>query len=187
MSQEQDDVEIKGHSYDGITEYDNPLPTWWLWTFLITIIFGFIYYLHYEVGGGPSLKQELAAAMEEIDQQKAHAPQVEETESSLEASMKGDAVLALGATTFSTKCAACHGPQLQGLIGPNLTDHYWIHGKGTRLDIVKVIREGVGDKGMPSWAALLKKEEIYGVAAYILSKKDSNPPNPKAPQGDLVQ
>lgn len=188
MNQENnDEVEMQGHSYDGITELDNPLPMWWLWTFFITIIFAFLYFIHYEFNGGPTLKQELATAMEEIEQHKAQAPKPEETEESLAAAMKGDAVLAAGAQAFATKCAACHGPQLQGQIGPNLTDNYWIHGKGTRMDIIKVVRDGVPDKGMPTWGPLLSQDELYGVVAYIISKKGSNPPNPKAPQGEAVQ
>lgn len=182
------DKEIKGHDYDGITEYDNPLPTWWLTAFFATIIFGAIYYLHYEIAGGPTLKQELAAAMKEIEAHKsAAAPVIAETEADVEAATKDDQVVKLGAATFEGKCAACHGAQLQGMIGPNLTDKYWIHGKGTRLDMLKVIREGVADKGMPPWGALLKREEQYAVVAYVLSKKGSNPPNPKAPQGELVK
>ncbi|MGZ3749173.1 MAG: c-type cytochrome, partial [Pseudobdellovibrionaceae bacterium] len=101
----------------------------------------------------------------------------------LTAAMKDPKVAAVGAATFSTKCVSCHGPQLGGLIGPNLTDNFWIHGKGTRMDIVKIIRSGVPEKGMPPWESLLSKDEVYGLAAYIISKKGSNPANPKAPQG----
>ena len=72
------------------------------------------------------------------------------------------------------------------MIGPNLTDHFWLHGKATRLDIVKIIRDGVPDKGMPPWGTVMSKDELYAVASYIISKKDSNPANPKSPQGEEV-
>jgi cytochrome c oxidase cbb3-type subunit 3 len=183
----EETVEAPGHTYDGIHELNHPLPSWWLWSFFFTIIFSFLYYLHYEIAGGPSLKQELSVAMQEIQQNQAHQPVVLETEESLTAAMRGSAVLTLGSTTFAAKCAACHGTNLQGQIGPNLTDKYWIHGKGRRTDIVKVIREGVADKGMPNWGQILSKEEVYAVAAFILSKKNSNPPNPKPPQGEAVE
>src|SRR5574343_592852 len=104
MSQDQD-LLIKGHEYDGIKEFDNPLPGWWLVTIYATIIFAFIYVIHYEFGSGPTLAQE-------------------------------PKVLAMGAEVFTGKCASCHGNELQGLIGPNLTDKYWIHGKGKISDIV---------------------------------------------------
>jgi len=182
MSDEQ-----KHHVYDGIIEHDNPMPTWWLWTFFITIIFSFIYYIHYEFAGGQTLQQELAVAMAEIEKGKASAPQVLETEESLAAAFGADGIAELGAAQFAQKCASCHGAEMQGLIGPNLVDKYWIHGQGTRLDIVKMVREGVADKGMPPWGPVMKKEEIYAVAAYILSKKGTTPGGSKEPQGNLVE
>lgn len=179
---------LTDHDYDGIREYDNPLPTWWLWTFFLTIIFAFLYFLHYQFGGGPTLKDELAVAMKNLEAASAqHAPAVTETEELLAEAMKSPQSVELGATTFAGKCASCHGPQLGGLIGPNLTDNFWLHGKGTRMDIVGVIRKGVPEKGMPPWETLLSKEEVYGLTAYILSKKGSNPANPKAPQGVEVK
>ena len=91
-----------------------------------------------------------------------------------------------GGKVFATKCAPCHGPQLQGSIGPNLTDDFWIHGKGTAAEIAQIVRQGVPDKGMPAWEALLKPEEIQQVAVYVAAAKGSNPPNPKPPQGNKV-
>lgn len=178
----------KFHEYDGIIEHDNPLPTWWLWTFFLTIIFAFLYFIHYEFAGGPTLKQELSVAMSQLEKEKAasEAASPMETEESLAAAFAKDGVVSAGQAVFASKCAACHGQELQGLIGPNLTDKFWIHGKGTRMDIVKVIRDGVPDKGMPPWGPVLKKEEVYSVAAFILSKKGSNPKGAKAPQGEEV-
>lgn len=185
-----DDIKdpLTDHDFDGIQEYDNPLPTWWLVTFFATIIFAFLYVIHYEFGGGPTLTQELDVAMKNLEKASAqHAPAQTESEESLAETLKDPKWVALGATTFSAKCAACHGPQLGGLIGPNLTDHFWIHGKGTRLDIANVIRKGVADKGMPPWEGMLSRDEVYGLTAYIISKKDSHPDNAKPPQGEEVK
>ncbi len=188
MSEEKNDknLELPGHNYDGITELDNPLPGWWLWTFLFTIIFAFLYYIHYEVAGGPTLKQELATAMQELEKNKQHEPLLTETEETLIRAMGGPNVLAAGAEVYNSKCLVCHGTNLQGQVGPNLTDKFWIHGKGTRTDIIKIIREGVLDKGMPNWAQIFSKDEVYAVTAFIISKKGSHPVNPKAPQGEPV-
>lgn len=185
MSQDQQ----KYHEYDGIIEHDNPMPTWWLWIFFLTIIFSFIYYIHYELAGGPTLQQELTIAMEQLERQQSAALSSVplETEDSLAAAFSKDGVLELGQGQFASKCAACHGPELQGLIGPNLTDKFWLHGKGTRMDLVKVIREGVPEKGMPPWGPVMKRDEIYAVTAFILSKKGSNPAGAKAPEGDVVE
>ncbi len=68
-----EEPKLLDHDYDGIQEYDNPLPNWWLTTFFATIIFAFLYYIHYEVAGGPSHRQELQVALLEI--QKNAGPQ----------------------------------------------------------------------------------------------------------------
>jgi len=179
---------LTDHEYDGIQEYDNPLPTWWLWTFFLTIIFAFLYFIHYEFGGGPTLTQELAVAMKNIEAAAVqHAPAVTESEEMLAEAMKDPKLMELGGAAYTGKCAACHGPQLGGLIGPNLVDNFWLHGKGTRMDVTNVIRKGVPEKGMPPWESMLSKDEVYGLTAYILSKKGSNPANAKPPQGEEVK
>jgi len=81
---------------------------------------------------------------------------------------------------------ACHGDKGQGLVGPNLTDAYWIHGKGTRADIFKVIHDGVPDKGMLAWGEILKPEEVIAVSSFVFSIRNTNVPG-KAPQGDKVE
>lgn len=177
----------KHHVYDGIVEHDNPMPTWWLWTFFLTIIFSFIYYIHYELAGGPTLNDELKVAMQELEKTTSSAPKLMETEESLTAAFNVAGALELGAAQYAQKCASCHGNELQGLIGPNLVDKYWIHGQGKKLDIVKMVREGVAEKGMPPWGPVMKKEEIYAVSAFIYSKKGSQPKGSKEPQGNLVE
>lgn len=188
MSNENDKI-IQGHDYDGILEYDNPLPTWWLVSFMGTIIFAFLFFIHYQFGGGPTLAQELEQATSEMKKNVAAnpAPSEAETEESLSKNLKDPKVVELGASVFSSKCAACHGNELQGLVGPNLVDNYWIHGKGTQVDIIKVVRTGVLDKGMLAWENVLKNEEIQAVTAYIFSKKGAKVSNPKPPQGNIVE
>ncbi|NJL24058.1 MAG: c-type cytochrome [Calothrix sp. SM1_5_4] len=180
----ENDILIENHEYDGIQEYDNPLPNWWMMTFLGAIIFGFIYWVHYEFGGGATLRQELQSDMAQVESLKKNAPQPVETEEELQKLLASAPVLEEGKQLYNAKCAACHGAQLQGLIGPNLTDEYWLHGEGTLLGIAQVIRKGVLDKGMPNWDTQLKSTEIKAVTAYVASAKGTNPPNPKAPQGE---
>lgn len=185
MSEEKD--QLTSHDYDGIQEYNNPLPMWWLWTFFGTIAFAFIYYLHYETGAGPTLQQELDKAMSVIAENKQHqSPQTPVSAQDLESQLK-TADLKNGDAHFQTKCAACHGNLFQGGIGPNLTDAFWIHGKGTPEDIIKTVRDGILDKGMPAWGAMMNDKDLVDVAALILSKQDSNPANAKAPQGEKVR
>jgi len=76
------------------------------------------------------------------------------------------AVLENGRQTYAKFCAPCHRMDGGGLVGPNLTDDYWIHG-GAFADNVKIIWDGVPAKGMITWKTVLKPDEIYSVASYI--------------------
>lgn len=186
-----DNNQLLDHDYDGIKEYDNPLPNWWLTTFYGAIIFAFIYTIHYEFGGGWTQSKELAEDMSHykaLQQAAAQSKSSEpaESEEQLMAMMSKAENLTLGKEVYVAKCAACHGDQGQGLVGPNLADNFWIHGKGTRADILKVVRTGVADKGMPPWENMLKTEEVMAVAGYAFSLKGTSPANPKAPQGAEV-
>ncbi|MGE3684326.1 MAG: cbb3-type cytochrome c oxidase N-terminal domain-containing protein [Bdellovibrionales bacterium] len=185
MSEDKDNP-INGHDYDGIQELDNPLPNWWLTTFLITIMFSFFYWIHYEFSGGVNQWQELKQDMAHIEVLKKKRPATGDSDQDLEKLLASASVVDEGGIVYAAKCASCHGPQLQGLIGPNLTDEFWIHGHGKLSEIVGVIRKGVLDKGMPPWDGQLKDNEIKAVAVYIAKQKGTNPPNPKAPQGEKI-
>jgi len=175
------------HVYDGIVENNNPMPGWWIWLFIGTVIFGALYWIHYTFGGGESLKQEFQVAMKEVQQMQGSAPAGPEVSEEVLAALGQDpTALALGGKVFAEKCSMCHGVELQGLVGPSLVDKYWIHGKGTRKDIFTTVSAGVADKGMPAWGSVLKEDELKAVAAFVFSKKGTNPPNPKAPQGEPV-
>ncbi len=201
---------LLNHNYDGIQEFDNPLPNWWLMTFFGTIIFGVIYWVHYEVGGGPTLKQELAAEMDALKigsksggsagsaatagttggtagavgdaAGSAQQPKGPMSDDELKAAFTEEAKTK-GKAQFTSRCAACHGNDGQGTIGPNLTDNFWLNGDGSPKELVRIITKGVPEKGMLAWEAMLKSEEILQAAAYVYSIRGSNPANPKPPQG----
>jgi cytochrome c oxidase cbb3-type subunit 3 len=179
---ENGDVPVTGHAYDGIEEFDNPLPNWWLVTLFATIIFAFIYYLHYTVGGAPTQLQELEADMKALPQ----VAKAQWNEADVTQKMNALSSLAKGKEIFQGRCASCHGPEGQGLIGPNLTDKFWIHGHGTRADLMQIISEGVLDKGMPAWATMISEDEVLNVAAFVHSLRATHPSNPKPPQGEEV-
>lgn len=181
--------ELLDHNYDGIQEYDNDLPRWWVALFWGGIIFGVFYVGYFHFAGGKFTTELIAAEMKKIDEQKAvaqeAAPKEESSRESLLVLASDQQALSAGQEVFIAKCAACHLEKGQGLVGPNLTDDYWIHG-GDITDIKTVIVNGVLDKGMIAWGPLLKPEEVNQVTAYVWSINGTNPPNPKAPQGDLV-
>lgn len=173
-------------NYDGIQELDNPLPGWWVATFYGTVIFSVIYFGYYSLGNGPSLYEEYLAdkGANAVAQSKVSGPQY--TEDGILAAYKSDDQKKAVHAAYAEKCASCHGPEMQGLIGPNLTDKFWINGDGKVTSIAKTINDGVLEKGMPAWGALLPQETLFGLAAYVHEKKGSNPANAKEPQGKEI-
>ncbi len=176
---------LTGHNYDGIEEFDNPLPSWWLVTFLVTIQFGFLYWIHYEFGRAPTQLQELRQDLAQIKSQQNERPVPVDKNEELFALAKDSSALSQGRAVYAAKCAVCHGPELQGLVGPNLVDDYWLHGNRPS-EIALVIRKGVLDKGMPSWSEMLSNDDIRNVVAFVISAQGSQPNNPKPPQGNKV-
>lgn len=175
------------HDHDGIFELDNSLPPWWINMFYITILWavGYMFYYHWG-GGGPSSGEEYKQQMERAKKEMAVAlaNQANAVDESNVTALTDPAMLGEGELIFKNNCVACHGQKGEGLVGPNFTDEYWIHGGGIK-NIFKTIKNGVPDKGMISWAAQLRPSDMQKVASYILTLKGTNPPNPKAPQGTI--
>lgn len=174
------DVETD-HEYDGIREFDNPLPAWWLWTFVLAFIFGVIYWIgtqsmSYQRSGEQYLshKAEMAAY-----QQAMAAKSVNEEE--LVAIAQDPAAVAAGREVYMTNCKSCHLEHGEGQIGANLTDAYWIHGSSPK-EIWSTITFGVPEKGMPTWGPVLGDKKVRELYAFIASIKDTNVTG-KAPQG----
>lgn len=173
------------HEYDGIKELDNNLPPWWKYLFYVTIVFSVIYMLHYHIlGTGKSSAEEYIAEMEQAEIQMAMftgtTVVIDETNVQY---LTEPSSLFSGKEIYDRNCAACHGQKGEGMVGPNLTDEYWIHG-GSISDIFIVIRDGVPEKGMLPWRGLLSPSQMQDVSSYVLSLEGTNPPNPKAPEGE---
>jgi cytochrome c oxidase cbb3-type subunit 3 len=181
-----DQDHILDHSYDGIREYDNPLPRWWLALFWATIIFTPLYILYFHFGGGmlatEKYDQEMVAY---YDKQAEELLALGDVQESTLADLANDSsMMNAGKKIFQSRCVTCHGMFGEGGIGPNLTDNYWLHG-GQLLDLYKTVREGVPSKGMLSWERQLRPAELMAVTSYVGTLLGSNPPNPKPPQGEL--
>lgn len=184
MSVDPNQDRLLDHEYDGIQEYDNPMPRWWLATFWVTIIFSIIYLLNVPgVGIGKGRIADYEAEMAKAAELAAkNDPLAGLTDEQLLAAAADPAQRALGATTFTSMCASCHLADGGGLIGPNLTDGYWING-GKPLEIINTISNGVAAKGMPAWGKILKPDQLKAVTGYVLALKGTTPKTPKAPQG----
>jgi cytochrome c oxidase cbb3-type subunit 3 len=182
------DPPTMGHSYDGIEELDNRLPTWWLATLYGSIIFAIGYFGYYVLGSGPTLVKEYErgkAEAEYIAYLRGDTVQKGLSEAELIAIYKDVRRQKEGQVVFAARCVACHGEHGQGGIGPNLTDEYWLHG-AKLTEIEHTLRNGVLDKGMPPWGSVLKDQEIHSVVAFIRSLHGSKPAGAKAPQGEHV-
>jgi cytochrome c oxidase cbb3-type subunit 3 len=179
--------QLLDHDADGIREFDNQLPRWWLYGFYFTIAFAVAYLVNYHVlptplVGKAGMIAEYEAEVEAAERLAAARPRsVATTAVALtdpESLRKGEEIF----NGQSNVCYSCHRPDLGGLIGPNLTDDLWLHGCSV-TDIMNSIRTGYPEKGMLPYGsnAPLSDEQLLQVASFILSKRGSNPENPKAP------
>lgn len=180
---------VMEHRFDGIAELDNPIPAWFRILFYATIIFGIGYLLNYHVFNyGKSQEEEYTAEIQQAADDKIaflanpvnSASAVNENNIVLS---KDAAVIKNGQALFATRCPPCHGEHAQGLVGPNLTDEYWLHG-GKIKDVFKTIKYGVPEKGMISWEKSMSAQQISDIANYVLSLQGTKPAGPKAPQGE---
>ncbi|MEM1094939.1 MAG: cbb3-type cytochrome c oxidase N-terminal domain-containing protein [Bacteroidota bacterium] len=177
---------IAGHRYDGIREYDNPMPAWWVWIFWATGVFAVFYVVGITYFGWiNTYEQDLEIGVAEIAALREAAASSSPTfDAAMLASYTGvPEHISAGAEYYAQYCAACHGAEGQGLIGPNLTDEYWLHGN-TEEDIFRVTSEGILDKGMPAWDGALTPEQRAQTVAFIRSIYDTNPAGAKEPQGE---
>jgi cytochrome c oxidase cbb3-type subunit 3 len=170
------------HEYDGIREYDNPMPRWWLLTFAGTVIFSVVYLFNIgPVGNG---KGRIAQYESEVAAAAALMPPTPTSidPAQLLAMAEDEETTEAGEEVFKSYCASCHGPDGGGIIGPNLTDEMWLHG-GAPDSVYHTIVEGVLAKGMPPWGKSLAPEQLTSVTAYVISLRGTSPDNPKAPEG----
>ena len=170
------------HEVDGIQEYDNRLPNWWLYTLFGSILFagGYWLYFHaFEWGETPS-----RAYKREMSEIAAKAGKTVVLSSDEVSALANDSALIKdGASVFATTCTPCHGANGGGTVGPNLTDTFWIHG-GSPESIYTTIREGFPAKGMPSWGPQLGDKRTQAVTAYVLSLRNTNVAGGKDAQGE---
>jgi len=174
------------HEYDGIQEFDNPTPRWWTWIFWASVAFALLYWWnpgHMISGRGRIADYQLAMA--DAERRWPKPPSGAEDAIALAALVRDPSALAMGKATFATNCVVCHRADGGGVIGPNLTDEYWLHG-GTLPEIYKTIYDGVLEKGMPAWGKVFKPADVNALAAFVSTLRGSNPANARAPEGTKI-
>lgn len=164
---------LRPHSFDGIQEFDNRLPNWWLWTFYLTCIFSVGYWIHYHTLGTGSLPEEVYRAEMRAAEEGGGAGGEATNEALRELAGDPEAVAA-GREVFASNCVACHhtdgSARIGGtdLPGVNLTDEWWLHGHEP-VDIHQTITGGAPN-GMQAWGPLLGPTKVRQVTAYMLAE-----------------
>ncbi len=175
---------LADHEYDGIQELDNDLPPWWKWLFYITIVFGVIYMIRLWVFKSDDMNQNKEYEMEMA--KIASLPSQQADAASFEIKvLTDDASIASGKDIYDKNCAVCHTPDGGGLVGPNFTDDYWIHGNSMD-DMYKIVTNGVLEKGMTPFKDQLSPTKRLEVLSYIITMHGTTPANPKAPEGEQM-
>lgn len=184
--------ELLDHDADGIREFDNALPRWWLYGFYFTIAFAAFYLVNYHVLPRPLIGRagmvaEYEAEVAAASRAAAARPHVARSGVALVA-LTDPAGLEKGRLIFEgteNTCFSCHRNDLGGLVGPNLTDDLWLHGCSIQ-DLVNGITTGYPTKGMLPFGVgkPLTDEQVLQVASYVLSKRGSSPPAPKPPDAE---
>ena len=178
---------ILEEDFDGIKELDNPTPPWYNFIFYITIAAAVLYLLNYHVFKIGSLQaaeytNAIAESKAEVDAYLKKSGNAIDENSVVLLTSKKD--IDEGAVIFQEKCAVCHLADGGGLVGPNLTDNYWIHG-GDVKSIFKTLKYGVPAKGMIAWQNALSGKQMQSLASFIHTLKGTTPAQAKEPQGDL--
>ena len=183
---------LREHTYDGIQEYDQKLPNWWLFTWYITIVWFIIAWVaYYQLHLGESGPEQVDKALANIK-----AVQLKEleklTDDKLWEMSQDPKIVSAGAATFATTCVACHGADLSAKIngvklpGQPLNDTEWKHG-GNPLQLLGIVRKGAPDvtKGMPAWEPQLGLNRVVEVVSFVLSKHKKGEPITLTPDSPL--
>ncbi len=182
----RDRDELLDHDADGIREFDNDLPRWWLYGFYLTIIFAVVYLVNFHVLPTPLVGPASIAAEYDADVKAAAAAAAARKPAGgalavtaltdPESLEKGHAIF----ESQTNPCFSCHRKDLGGVIGPNLTDNQWLHGCSVG-EVMTSIKTGYPSRGMMPYGtgSPLTDAQVRQLASYVLSKRGSLPPNPK--------
>lgn len=208
--QKGNQVETTGHSWDGIEEYNNPLPKWWVWIFYACIVWGIGYSIAYPAWPGiksatagvlgfstrANVQADIDAAAAKLAPINAKLEAAELTEIAGDAELSAYAVSA-GAAVFKTWCAQCHGSGAAGAVGyPNLLDNDWLWG-GDIESIHTTITVGIRQQAdadndylrqseMTAFGDLLEAEQIDAVVNYVMSLSGDAQDASKVAEGAVV-
>jgi cytochrome c oxidase cbb3-type subunit 3 len=175
--------QLLAHEADGIREFDNALPRWWLYGFYFTIVFAVAYIINYHLLTSPFMGHR-SLAEDYVAEMKAAPGRPKAANGAVLVALTDADSLAKGEAIFNGQrnlCHACHRKDLGGVVGPNLTDDRWLHGC-TAGELAQNVTAGFPQKGMLPFGSgqRLTDQELLEVVSFVLAKRGSAPPNPKA-------
>ncbi|MFT5300236.1 MAG: cytochrome c oxidase cbb3-type subunit 3 [Mariniblastus sp.] len=178
---------LTGHSYDGIQEYDNPLPGWWKFLFWLFIFFAPLYYVYFHFGvDGRTIHDQYDRHMASIVTLKfKEIGDLTADRATITKYMNKPEWLAVGKVVYSTNCVSCHSANGEGNVGPNLTDDNWKNVRHVE-DIANVIAEGAANGAMPAWKNRLSHPNLVVLTAAYVASMRANPVAGKAPEGPVI-
>jgi cytochrome c oxidase cbb3-type subunit III len=181
------DAPLIDREFDGIQEYDNPVPSWWKWLFLSTIVFSALYFPFHHLGvpGRSAVERYETALGENMRLQFAEIGDLQPNEATLVRMMNDRRWMRVGASVYRAHCASCHGPDGGGLVGPNLTDDHYKNVQ-TIEDILRIVREGAAGGAMPPWKNRLQPNEQILVSSYVASLRGTSPATARGAEGSVI-
>lgn len=198
QGQPSPEEKLLDHNYDGIQEYDNPLPGWWVAIFWGSIVWAFLYFGWYTAGPGDGWFDNLDQKMAVLEEQKEAANKeklssigtVDGSAKSLLAMMNDAELMKSQESVWAIRCGACHTADGRGLVGPNMLDDHYLRVK-TIEDIPKIVTDGVLEKGMTPFKGVLTDQEILMISAYAASLRgkplsDAVTSPAKAAEGEVI-
>lgn len=175
------------HEYDGIREYDNPIPGWWHWLFVLSIVFSVVYFMYYHIGTISSTIHDDWQAQQVAEFQRIFGTlgELQPDQATILRMMKNPQMMAVAQGIFVGNCAACHGRDGGGITGPNLTDDNYKNIR-TIEDLYTVITKGAANGAMPAWEQRLLPNERIILASYVASLRGTTPANPRPVEGSRI-
>ncbi len=177
---------MSGHTVDGISEYDNPMPFWWSAMFWGSIVYSVMYATYFMVGVGATAHQDYEEEVSVFFQeQAAKLGDLQATPETLVQLGNDPKMMQAAYGLFKTNCVVCHGADGGGGTGPNLRDDAYLNVKRVE-DLYAVITNGVVPKGMPAWDKRFGQAQRVLLAAYVAHLRGQQPNGQKEPQGNVI-